>query len=263
VTGVNTKAIIVAAGRGRRMASETEALPKCMVRVNGRPMLHWQLAALEAAGVTDVVVVRGWRGESIDGGDYRLRFVENPGWAENNILTSLFCAADEMHEGFFFSYSDIVYTAAVTRQLAMAPPRTDVALVVDRSWHAAYQGRTEHPVSEAELVKVDGDHITCVGKRAATPEEAAGEFIGLARFSKAGAEMLTTTWARALAAGGLDSPFGRAATLRQAYLTDALQAMADAGLRVTPVYIDGNWREIDTPQDLSAAERAVLHFDGR
>jgi NDP-sugar pyrophosphorylase family protein len=58
-------------------------------------------------------------------------------------------------------------------------------------------------------------------------------------------------------ASGLDAPFGRAKTLRQAYLTDALNAMAGAGQRLAPVFIDGEWREIDTQQDLAAAELAV------
>jgi len=136
------KAIIVAAGRGRRLGSETEALPKCMVEVGGRPILHWQLDALAAAGVDDVVVVRGYRGDCIapaPGSGLRLRFVENPDWAENNILTSLFYAEHEMDGGFLFSYSDIVFAPDHARRLATAPGA--VALVVDRRWRDAYDGR--------------------------------------------------------------------------------------------------------------------------
>jgi len=33
--------------------------------------------------------------------------------------------------------------------------------------------------------------------------------------------------------------------------------MIGAGERLAPVFIDGGWREIDTQQDLAAAERAV------
>jgi NDP-sugar pyrophosphorylase family protein len=68
---------------------------------------------------------------------------------------------------------------------------------------------------------------------------------------------LTKTWRAALGASGLDAPFGRAKTLRQAYLTDALNAMVGAGERLAPVFINGEWREIDTQQDLAAAELAA------
>jgi L-glutamine-phosphate cytidylyltransferase len=258
------RAIIVAAGRGKRLEGETDDIPKCMVVVAGKPILHWQLDALAAAGVDDVVVVRGYRGDRIAAvPGHPVRFVENPEWAHNNILASLLYAASEMSDGFFFSYADIVFAPAVAAQLARetAAPQPAVALVIDRRWEEAYEGRTLHPVSEAELARVvespAGLSVARVGKQAVPREQAAGEFIGLARFSAAGASALRDVWAKALREGGLDAPFGRAAALRNAYLTDALNAMADGGVRLAPVFIDGTWREIDTRQDLASAERVV------
>ncbi len=261
-----SKAIIVAAGRGRRLGDKTDEIPKCMVSVGGRPILHRQLDALAAHGVRDVLLVRGYLGDRIDGGPHPLRFVENRDWASNNILASLLCAADELDGGFFFSYSDIVYAPGVVGAL-VAEARggaADAALVVDRDWQATYVGRTLHPLPEAELARVDPDgdgvgRVTRVGKLAVPAEQAAGEFIGLAWFSADGARALRATWEEALRAGGLESPFGRAAALRNAYLTDALNAMAEAGRRLSPVFIDGRWREIDTQQDL---ERAASVVDG-
>ena len=68
-----------------------------------------------------------------------------------------------------------------------------------------------------------------MGKRLVAAEEAAGEFTGLARFTPDGAAALRAVWADALARG-LDSPFGAAATLRQAYLSDGLNAIAARGV---------------------------------
>jgi NDP-sugar pyrophosphorylase family protein len=48
--------------------------------------------------------------------------------------------------------------------------------------------------------------------------------------------------------------------LRNAYLTDGLNVLVDQGHSVLPVYIDGQWREIDTPQDLAAAETTVANW---
>jgi L-glutamine-phosphate cytidylyltransferase len=262
------RAIIVAAGRGSRLGPETEEIPKCMVKVAGKPILHHQLDALSAAGVRDVVVVRGYRGTLIDGGRHKLRFVENPEWERNNILTSLLYAAAEMDEGFFFSYSDIVFAPAVAAALAKAAREeaAAAALVVDRLWHEAYVGRTLHPIPEAELAAGTGTNsdarITAVGKMVVPAPEAAGEFIGLAWFSPAGARALRDIWDRALTERGLEAPFGRARALRHAYLSDGLNALADGGHRLAPVYIDGLWREIDTGQDLAAAEPIVRGFAG-
>jgi len=135
-----------------------------------------------------------------------------------------------------------------------------VALIVDRRWQDAYHGRTLHPVSEAELARVTGSGtdatVTRVGKRLVAAEEAAGEFTGLARFAPAGAAALRAVWTEALARG-LDTPFGAAATLRNAYLSDGLNAIAARGVALGAVLVDGGWREIDTEQDLASAERNV------
>jgi choline kinase len=232
-----------------------------MVEVGGRSILHWQLDALAAAGVDDVVVVRGYRGDCIaapPGCPLTLRFVENPDWAENNILTSLFYAEHEMDGGFLFSYSDIVFAPDHARRLTAAP--APVMLVVDRRWRDAYEARTLHPVSEAELARVDGAapdlRITRVGKRLVAGEDAAGEFIGLARFGPEGAAALRHVW-NAARAHGLATPFGAAASLAQAYLTDGLNAVAERGVALAPLFIDGRWREIDTGQDLARAHALV------
>ena len=254
------KAIIVAAGRGRRLGTETDEIPKCMVKVGGRSILHWQLDALVAAGVDEVVIVRGYLGDRIAGpaAGPKIRFVDNPEWASNNILTSLLYAEAEMNDGFLFTYSDIVFSHEHARRVAAAT--APVALIVDRRWEDAYAGRTLHPVTEAELARVAGSGadatVTRVGKRLVAAEEAAGEFTGLARFAPAGAAALRAVWAEALTRG-LDAPFGAAATLRNAYLSDGLNAIAARGVALGAVLVDGGWREIDTEQDLANAEQVV------
>ena len=252
------KAIIVAAGRGRRLGPETAELPKCMVAVAGKPILHRQLEAMRAAGASEFVIVRGYLGERIQAPGFSLRFVENPQWPTNNILASLLFAAAEMNEDFLFSYSDIVFAPAHARLAAAST--APVGLVIDRRWKDTYVGRVHHPISEAELASVKespaGPAVDRVGKTVVPADEAVGEFTGLAKFTAAGAAALRAVWTRALA-GGLEAPFGRAAHLRQAYLSDALNAMADQGTRLAPLFIDGRWREIDTEEDLSRAHAVV------
>ncbi len=55
-------AIVLAAGKGTRMKSE---LPKVLVPVLGRPMIHWVIDALERAGVDRVIAVVGYRADLV------------------------------------------------------------------------------------------------------------------------------------------------------------------------------------------------------
>src|SRR5687767_4388224 len=97
------RAIIVAAGMGRRLAPYTDDRPKCLVEVNGRSILERQIEAYRAAGVDDICVIRGYRAADI--ALPGLRYFENPAYRQNNILASLFCAEAAMEGGFLFSYS--------------------------------------------------------------------------------------------------------------------------------------------------------------
>ncbi len=60
------KAMIFAAGRGERMRPLTDAMPKPLLRVGGKPIIVWQIEALARAGFTDIVINHAWLGEQIE-----------------------------------------------------------------------------------------------------------------------------------------------------------------------------------------------------
>jgi choline kinase len=250
------KAIVIAAGQGSRLRPYTDDRPKCMVPVGGKPILHHQLEAFRAAGIRDIVVVRGYKGRRIrpPAGMRGVRFVDNVDYPNNNILESLFCAGAELVGDCVVSYGDIVYHPAVVTGLVEA--FTPATLIVDRAWQKTYAGRTDHPVEQAELCEISSyGLVSRVGKQVG-PETAVGEFIGLARFDSA---VVARLWARYLRARsrGPQTAFGNAPTLRKAYLTDLLNDAIDAGEPIAPLGIDGHWREIDTVQDLERAADAI------
>ncbi len=60
------KAVILAAGKGTRMRELTDALPKPMLKVQGKPILEHILAGLSGAGIRDVFIVTGYRAEVVE-----------------------------------------------------------------------------------------------------------------------------------------------------------------------------------------------------
>src|SRR5690606_30811082 len=59
------KVMLLAAGRGERMRPLTDACPKPLLPVAGRPLVAWHLQRLAAAGFTEVVINLSWLGEQI------------------------------------------------------------------------------------------------------------------------------------------------------------------------------------------------------
>lgn len=245
------KAIIIAAGMGNRLEHHTDDRPKCMVEVAGRSILDHQLAAFHANNIEEIHVVRGYLSERliVPGG---ATYWENPDFRDNNILLSLMHAEGAMGGAFLTTYSDIVYTSEVVRTLMESPD--DIALVVDRQWANAYEGREDHPVEQAELCEVDGSRVVRVGKQVG-PERALGEFIGLAKFSEKGGQQVTEVYHDVRARYGDDEPFQAAGLFRKAYLTDLFLELIARGIHVGYVVIEGGWREIDTVEDLERVSR--------
>jgi choline kinase len=244
------KAIIVAAGPGSRLNPLTNERPKCLLEVGGKTILERALEALRANGIERIAVVRGYCSQLIDYPN--ISYYENPNYRENNILRSLFYAEREMDDDFIFSYSDIIFSSDIVTKLMNKT--ADIALTVDVNWKQRYQGRDLHPISEAELVKLENGQVVKIGKGVVIPDEAHGEFIGLAKFTKLGAEAMRTAYHR-IAEERPTAPFQHAASLEKAYMTDMIQELVDNGSLVQSIDIKSGWMEIDTPQDLEEVRR--------
>ena len=60
------KAIILSAGQGRRLFPMTAETPKCLLPIQGKALIEWQLDALEACGVEQVTVVTGFGAAQVE-----------------------------------------------------------------------------------------------------------------------------------------------------------------------------------------------------
>jgi choline kinase len=249
------RAIIIGAGRGRRLMPTTADTPKCYAEVAGRRMLDWALDAFRRNGIADVAFIGGYRIDIVRRDYPALTFRHNADWERNNILASLFHAEDLMNGPFLCCYSDVLFTPAVVAR-ALAHDG-DLGLVVDVDWEKRYEGRTEHPPDDAEKVLIRDGAVTRVSRDIDTAA-AHGEFIGLAWFSAAGAARLRDHYHRCRRQYQ-GRPFHEAKAFETAFLIQLFQDMIEAGERFTHVDTPGGYIEVDTQQDFDYARR---HWQG-
>lgn len=245
------KAIIIGAGRGRRLMPTTAETPKCFAEVQGRRLLDWTLEAFAAAGVTDICFVGGYQIEKVQAAYPHLLFRDNTGWEQNNILLSLMHAEDVMSDGFVCCYSDILFTSDVVERVLRDPG--DIVLSVDTRWLERYQHRTQHPPDDAEKVIAKNGRVTRI-HRGIAPAEAHGEYTGIAKFTPAGAATLREHFHRARQkfAG---KPFREAPVFEKAYLILLYQEMIEAGVTMSHADTPGNYMEVDTQEDFELARK--------
>ena len=243
------KAVIIGAGRGERLMPHTADAPKCFARVKDRRILDWGLEALAGGGLTDITFIGGYRIDSVQADYPHFTFCHNADWPDNNILESLMHAESHLADGFVCAYSDILYTPDIISKLLESDQ--DITLVCDTDWRERYKKRTEHPENDGEKMRVEEGVVTEIN-RTMPSEAAAGEYIGVARFSAEGASTLIKAYHRARRDAG-DGPFQAARTFRKAYLIDLFQQMIEDGQPLTASLTHGGYMEIDTNQDFQIA----------
>src|SRR5918997_300351 len=100
------RAIIIGAGRGRRLMPTTADAPKCFAEVEGKRLLDWALEAFRANGLDRVCFVGGYQIYKVRQDSPQFEFRQNTDWENNNIRASLFSGEDLMDEPFLCCYSD-------------------------------------------------------------------------------------------------------------------------------------------------------------
>lgn len=247
------KAVIIGAGRGSRLRHLTDDVPKTLVPILGRPMLDSVLDALAAGGFkrSDVVFICGYKADVIRAAYPDLTYIENRDWERNNILLSLLCARDHLADGFVSTYADIVYRPQIVADLVRSSH--DITLACDTDWRRRYVGRSQHPETDAEKLRAEGDRVVELSRR--IPSEAAtGEFIGVMKLSSRGAGHFLKAFDVARAAFDAAPEFREGRTFQRAYLIDLLQTMLEFGTPIHKLDTHGGYMEIDTLEDAALAD---------
>jgi choline kinase len=109
------KAVILAAGQGIRLRPLTSHLPKCLVQINGKSILQYQLEALDSVGIRNCVVVVGFMAQQVQeyfGSKFAnidLTYVLNECFKETNNLYSLWLAKQHLRNNTILIEGDILF----------------------------------------------------------------------------------------------------------------------------------------------------------
>jgi len=236
------KAVILAAGRGSRLLSLTDDRPKCLVDLHGKPLLHWQLGALKKAGIKDVLVVRGYLKEKIEG-DFEV--TENRKWDQTNMVGSLMCARQWLTDTpCIVSYSDIIYPPEAVERLMQAAHDARLAVLYDPNWLELWRRRFDNPLSDAEsFVLQENGLVKDIGRPNVALDEIQGQYMGLLKFTPG-----STQWV-------IDALEKTPELHHKLDMTGLLRLLINAGRPVLGVSWGGTWCEVDSRKDLLVAEK--------
>ena len=231
------KALILAAGRGRRLWPFTTDRPKCLLSIGPTSILEQQLLNLERILVRDVVLVCGFGadlvGRVLDAyrGPLRIKLLYNPFFALSDNLISLWVARAEMDGDFVLLNGDNVFHPDIlVHLLATTGP---CHLMVDR--------KPSYDDDDMKL-QLQGCRVRRIGKDLPL-ETVDAESLGIMIFRGAG-----SGWMRQ----ALEEAVGGGEAVQRCYV-DGIQALIDRGYPVSCCEAQGlPWTDVDTLEDLSA-----------
>ena len=183
--------VILAAGMAKRLRPLTDTKPKCLLKVGERTLLERTIRAMQQAGISEFVVVTGYRADQIV--DFienqivpivpigtigtientTFHFLHNADYEHNNNIYSLWMAGEYVRgKEFLLMDSDILCDPAAVARIAHEP---ESALALNR-----------HECGEEEIkVIVDADgHITEISK-VCSIQDAIGESVGIEKMTAA------------------------------------------------------------------------------
>lgn len=241
------RAIILAAGRGRRLEESGERRPKCLLEFGGVSLLERHLGNLAALGVDDVRICVGYQSQRIvealarSTSGRRASTVSNPDFLEGSIVSLwVMRAALDGADDVLLMDADVLYAPAILERLASGAHPT--ALAIDRGFV---------PGDEPVKVCLRGGRVVEFSKRVA-PElayDVCGESVGFFRFSARRAVALAERTEEYVAGGRRAAPHED--VLRDMMLEEP-EAFGVEDVTGLP------WIEIDFPDDLVRARDSIL-----
>ena len=169
--------VILAAGMAKRLRPLTDECPKCLLKVGERTLLQRTVDAMKDAGIRELVVVTGYRGEMIRQfltaryPSLTIHFIDNTDYEHNNNIFSLWMTRNYTEgRDFLLMDSDILLDPQIVSRMAQ---QGDTSLAVNR-----------HELGEEEIkVIVDGEGLVMELSKTCSIADAIGESVGVERIT--------------------------------------------------------------------------------
>ena len=235
------KAVLLAASKGHLFGNLTDDKPKCLIEVEGEPVIASAIRKLRKAGLRDIAVVTGYKPEAFHLDS--VKYIHNADWETTSEVGSLLAARDKLSGAVLIAYGDVVCRRFVVENLMHGDH--DFNVMID---YAIHERRRRKSVDYARVSpeRVEGikpvDYTLEAIDEALSPDAAAGEWTGMLWCTDAGTARLVEALDGLVAAGEPIASWS---------LPQLINHLIASGATVGVRFIHGNWLDIDDIVDLS------------
>ena len=240
--------VIPAAGRHSQLELNK---PCCMLDINGKTILERQIEVLNKLNLNDIIVIRGYERDKINVPN--LKYYDNEDYKDTGVLHSLMKAEKDIKNGFIIVFSDLIFDKEVIKKLLET--EGDIIVAGDDSYqyhkHEVDKNLdliiTKNKYDSLRKIKTDIENPVLMIGENIKKDAAQYEFVGIAKFSKEGANNLINVYRDC--ENRHKGRFHEADTFKNASMTDILQEMIDRGFKVVVGEVHKGWIEVHNTKD--------------
>tara|TARA_Y100000310_G_scaffold342034_1_gene443447 strand:+ start:21244 stop:22974 length:1731 start_codon:yes stop_codon:yes gene_type:complete len=245
--------IILAAGDSLEFKHLYGDLPKALIKINDKTILENQSTLFKKIGHEDINVIVGQQKNKFNIPE--INYIEDS--EVSGILNSLMKAKHKMKNGFIYLNADLLFDSRLIKEISKR--KEDIVLVVDNSYfyhkHELDKKLDAVVTKKAstltyQRLRESDDEVMFVGKNI-PPEKMTHEFVGIAKFSKQGAENLIKAYEDLKQ--NHTGQFHESEEFSKASDTDMLQELVNRGFKIAIHETNGGWIEIHNEKDLNYA----------
>ena len=239
------QAIILAAGEAKRLRPLTESTPKCLLELDGKAIIEYQIDNLIKAGVAEAVVVTGFMADKLEEHllatypEYRFTFVRSKDYSKTYPAHGLWLAKDHLTETFLYLNADVVFHPEILKRVIESEHKS-VTAIQKTAWD-------EEEVNV--VLGKDSSSIVEIGKYV-SKSLSDGEFIGVTKIDEQFGKQLIKV---------LDD-FVKKKELKK-FAADAINLAIQRGSIMNALDVtDLPAIEVDTQEDFAAASKKITEI---
>jgi len=198
------KGVILAAGRGRRMAPISDSIPKCLMDFDGRSLLAWYIEALQFVGISDIAIVVGYRKDQIVAETHAIapkptfQWITNDQFSRGSIY-SLWLAQAAFDDDMLIMDADILFPKVFLTRLLNSKHAN--ALLIDQ---------TVTQSDEECMVVTDSGRVRSITKTPPPGAASHGEGVGFLKLALPYTKYIIEALSPYIANGNLDVEYEHA-----------------------------------------------------
>ncbi|MEK6932610.1 MAG: phosphocholine cytidylyltransferase family protein [Nanoarchaeota archaeon] len=230
------KAIICAAGEGKRLRPYTKDNPKCLVKIGDKTIIEHMLDNISEHNISEVIIVVGYKKDSVInrlGNKYKncnIGYITNEDYIKTNNMYSLWLAMKDINEEIIFFNADILFNKKILKNV-LDSEQNSIAVaseIKEDSMRAVIYNNT---------IKKLGKNL--VG-------EVKGDAVGIYKLSREAVKEYFKKATEIINNGDINCSF-----------VEPINLIADK-INFQPVFInEGNWMEIDDLEDYEKANEKI------